>query len=73
MSEDVVKHFALPNFTTPMPGMLMEVLDNDITPRDKITLNRLGMKKGKAVGLSKMLKTGMEVASSNLAMVGQIG
>ena len=62
MPEDVVKHFAFPNFTTPMPGTLRGFLDNDIAPRDKISLNGLGIKKVKAVGLSKILKTGLEVA-----------
>ena len=45
MPEDVAKHFALPNFTTPMPGTLREVLDSDIATRDKIALNGLGIKK----------------------------
>ena len=43
--EDMANHFALPNFTTPIPGTLMEVLDNDIAPRDKISLNGLVMTK----------------------------
>ena len=55
--EDVVKHFLFPNFVTPMTGMLREVLDNDITPKDKISLNGLGTKKGKYGGLSIMMKT----------------
>ena len=62
MSEDVVKHFALPNFTTLIPGTIREVLDNGIVPRDKISLNGLGIIKGKAGCLSMMLKTGLEVA-----------
>ena len=62
MPEDVENHFLLPNSTTPMTGTLREVLDDDITPRDKVSLNGLGMTKGKSGGLSMMLKTGMEVA-----------
>ena len=50
MPEDVENHFELPNFTTPIPGALREVLDNDITPRENIYLNGLGMTKGKAGG-----------------------
>ena len=45
-----------------MPGMLSGVLDNELEPRDKISLNELVMTKCKARGLSMMLKTGMEVA-----------
>ena len=48
--EDAAKHFAFLNFTTPVPGMLREVLDNDTTLRDNISLNGLGMKKGKSGG-----------------------
>ena len=48
--EDAEKHFAFPNFTTPVPGMMREVLDNDTTLRDNISLNGLGMKKGKSGG-----------------------
>ena len=62
MPEDVAKHFAFPNFTTPIPGTLREVIDNEIIPGYKITLNGLGMKKGKSICLSIMLKKGMEVA-----------
>ena len=47
---DVAKHVAFPNFTTVVPGMLREVLDNDTTLRDNISLNGLGMKKGKSGG-----------------------
>ena len=39
----------------------MEVLENETTPIDKISLNGLGMIKGKSRGASMMLKTGMEV------------
>ena len=59
--EDVENKFALPNVTTPVTGTLMEVLENGNTPRDKISLNRLGMKKVKCVNASMMLKRGMEV------------
>ena len=45
MPEDMAKNFAFPNFATPVPGTLKEVLDNDTTPRDKISLNGLEMKK----------------------------
>ena len=45
MPEDVAKNLAFPNFTAPMPGTLREVLDNDIAPIDKISLNVLGIKK----------------------------
>ena len=61
MAEDMAKHFALTNFTTPVPGTLREVLENDTTPRGKTPLNGLGMTKGKSVGAYMMLKTGMEV------------
>ena len=39
----------------------MEVIENGNTPRDKISLNGLGMKKVKCVNESMMLKRGMEV------------
>ena len=42
--------------------MLREVIENDITTRDKTSLHGLEMKKGKYGGASIMLKTGMEVA-----------
>ena len=41
MPEEVAKNFALPNFTTPMPEALRGVLDKDVTPRDKFSLNGL--------------------------------
>ena len=62
MPEDVAKHFLFPNFTTPIPRMLREILENDMAPRDKISLDGLGMIKGKSGGLSMLLNTGMEVA-----------
>ena len=48
MLEDVTKHFAFHNFTTPGKGTLKEVIDNDTTPRDKISLIELVMTKGKS-------------------------
>ena len=57
MPEDVSKHFLFPNFKAPVPGTLREVLDNDTTPRDKISLNGLGTKKRKSGGASMMMKT----------------
>ena len=62
MSEDVEKHFVLPNFNTPETGTLREVLDNDNTTREKNYLNGLGMTKGESGGISIMLKTVIEVA-----------
>ena len=67
MPEDLAKYFSSPNFTTPTPGTLREVLDNEISPRDKIYLNGLGITKGNAGGLSMMLKTGLEVAQDYTA------
>ena len=52
ITEDVENHFSLPNFTTPVRGMLMEVLDNNTATRDKSYLNGSGMKKVESVGLS---------------------
>ena len=40
----------------------MEILENETTTRDKISLNGLGTKKCKYGGASMMLKTGMEAA-----------
>ena len=62
MVEDVAKHFAFTNFITPILGMLREVLDNVIKPREKISFNGLGITKGKYGGLPMRLKTGLEVA-----------
>ena len=58
----MAKHFAFLNLTTPVPGTLRGVLENDTTPGNKISLNGLGMKKYKSGGTSMMLKTGMELA-----------
>ena len=33
--EDVENHFELPNFITPVPGTLRDVLDNNTTTREK--------------------------------------
>ena len=62
MPEDVAKNFALPNFTTSVPGMLRGILDNFTTTRDKIYLNVLGMKKCESRGVSTMINTGLEVS-----------
>ena len=62
MPEDLSRQFMLPNLTTPVLVMLRKVLENDTTTKDKIFLNGLGMKKGKSIGTSIMLKTVMEVA-----------
>ena len=62
MPEDVEKHFGFLNFATPVTGTLRGVLDNYTTLRDKISLNGLGMKKGKSIDASIILKTGMKVA-----------
>ena len=62
MPEDMESHFEFPNFTTPIPGTLREVLYNDITPRDKISFNGSGMTKLKVEGLFMIMETGMEVA-----------
>ena len=63
--EDVAKLFALPNYITLVTGTLREVLENNIAPRDKISLNGLGMTKNKARGLSMMLKTRLNVAQDH--------
>ena len=65
MPEDVEKHFAFLNFINPVPGTPREVLENDITPRDKNSLNGIGTTKGTSGGASMMLKTGMEVAQDH--------
>ena len=54
--------FVFPDFTTPVSGTLREVLDNDTTTRDGISLHGLGMTKGESGGVSMILKIGMEVA-----------
>ena len=59
IQEDVAKQFAFPNFTTPIEGTLREVLYNDISPRDKISLDGWGITKSKSGGLSIFLKTGL--------------
>ena len=37
MLEDVENHFTFPNFTTPVPGTLRKILDNNTTAREKVT------------------------------------
>ena len=61
MSEDVAKHFLFPNFTTPVPGTMREVLGNDTTLREKISFNGFVITRIKSVGASMMLRTGMGV------------
>ena len=41
---------------------MREIIDNDTTTRDKISINGLGMKKSKSGGVYIILKTGIEVA-----------
>ena len=55
------KHFAPPNISNLVSGAMREVLDNDTTAREKVSLNGLGMTKGQFEGVSMMLKTGMKV------------
>ena len=57
MPEYVAKQFTFPNFATPVPGTLREVLDNDTTTREKSYLNGLGMIKVESGCVSMMLKT----------------
>ena len=59
MPEDVARHFAFPNFTTPVSVTRGKVFDNETTTRNTITLNELGMTKGKSGRVSMMLKTVM--------------
>ena len=42
IQEGVAKHFVLPRFTASVIGTLREVISNDTTTRDKISLNELG-------------------------------
>ena len=62
MPEDVANHFAFSNFAAPVSGTLREILDNDTTTRDKISLKVLDVTKGESVGVSTMLKILMKVA-----------
>ena len=62
MLEDVEKHFVLPKFTASETGTLSEVIDNDTTTRDKMSLNGLNLTKGQAISVYVMPKTGMEVS-----------
>ena len=56
MPEDVENHSVFPNLTTPVPGTLGEVLDNDTTTRDKRCHHGLGMTKGESGSVYMMLK-----------------
>ena len=51
---------------------MLEILrfffENYIAPRDKISLNGLGMTKDKARGLSMMMKTGLNVAQDHTVL-----
>ena len=49
------------NSTTPVPGMLEEVMDNGTTIRDKSYLNGLGIIEGESRGIYMITKTVMEV------------
>ena len=60
MPEYVAKHFVFPKFTASGPGTFREVIDNDTTTRDKMSLNGLKATKGQPISVSMMLKTGME-------------
>ena len=62
MPEDMAKYFVFPNFSTPVPGTLREVLDNNNTKRDKSYLNSLRMKKSESGGVYMMIKTGTELS-----------
>ena len=65
MPEDAARQFILLNITTPVPGTLMEVIDNAITIRYKTPLNGLGTTKGKSGGAYIILKIGLEVAQDH--------
>ena len=56
MPEDVKKHFAYPNFTTPVPEAYREVLDSDTPTRGKSYLNGLGTTKCESGGVPMMMK-----------------
>ena len=62
MPEDVANRFTFPKFAASVSGTLREILDNDTTTRDKITLKLLGETKGKSGVVAIMLKTGIKVA-----------
>ena len=59
MPEDMEKHFVYHNFTIQVSGTSREVLDNNITTREKIYLNGLGTKKGESGGIYMIMKAGM--------------
>ena len=59
----MANNVVLPNLATPVRGTMKKVLDNDTTPRDKISLNGLRMTKDKNESVSMMMiKTGLEVS-----------
>ena len=58
----MAKQFVFLSFTTPVEGTLNEVIENDTTTRNEISLQGSEMTKGKSVGASIMLKIGKEVA-----------
>ena len=62
MPEDVENNFSFPKFTTPVEGMLREVLDNNTKTRDKISLNGLGVTKCEYGGVSMIIKIVTEVS-----------
>ena len=62
----MAKHFVFPNFATPVPGKLREVLDNSTTKRDKGYLKSLNITKVESVGVYITLKEGMEVEDYNI-------
>ena len=58
----MANNVVLPNLATPVRGTMKKVLDNDTTPRDKISLNGLGITKDKSECAPMMMRTGVEVA-----------
>ena len=56
------KALFFPDFATPVPGTLREVLDKYTTTRERIYPNALETSKGESGGASMMMKTGTEVA-----------
>ena len=59
MPEDVANFFASPKFSSIAYGTPRGIIDNYTTTRDKISLNGLGMEKGKSGDISMILKTGI--------------
>ena len=62
MPEDISNHIVFHKFTPPVSSTLREILDNDTTTRDKISLKVLGMAKVESGGVFMMMKTVMKVA-----------